>query len=172
MKHIAGLAALIIMASSADAKPLTGTFPSIDGGTLAIEDWRGGPVLVVNTASQCAFTKQYDALQGLYDTYADQGLMVLAVPSDDFRQEFSTADEVKEFCEINFNLTLPMTDIIKVCGREAHPFYRSLGEMGFVPRWNFNKVLIGPDGGLVETYGSTVKPMSPSITRKIETLLN
>ncbi len=108
----------------------------------------------------------------MYDTYADRGLMVLAVPSDDFRQEFSTAAEVKEFCEINFNLTLPMTDITNVRGRDAHPFYRSLGELGFVPRWNFNKVLIGPDGGLVETSRSTVKPMSPSITRKIETLLN
>ena len=172
MKHIVVLIALILTVFPAHATPLTGTFPSIDGGTLAIEDWRGRPVLVVNTASRCAFTRQYDALQRLYDNYADQGLVVLAVPSDDFRQEFSTAGEVKEFCEVNFDLTIPMTDITKIRGHEAHPFYRSLREFGFVPRWNFNKVLIGPDGNLVETFGSTVKPLSPAITRRIEALLN
>ncbi len=171
MKHVFGFLALSFLAVPAQAKPLTGTFPSIDGGTLAIEDWRGRPVLVANTASQCGFTKQYDALQELYETYADQGLVVLAVPSDDFKQELSSAEEVKEFCEVNFGLTIPMTDITKIRGRDAHPFFRDLRDAGFTPRWNFNKALIGPDGTLVESWGSMTSPTSPKITGRIEALL-
>ncbi|MCV3269848.1 glutathione peroxidase [Roseobacter sp. WL0113] len=147
-------------------------FPSIDGGTLNTGDWAGQPVLVVNTASQCGFTGQYDGLQALYDTYRDRGLVVLAVPSDDFNQELASAEEVKEFCEINFGLDLPMTDITHVKGASAHPFYRELAEeTGFVPRWNFNKVLIGPEGDVVGTWGSSTKPQSSQITQAIETLL-
>lgn len=147
-------------------------FPSIDGGTLNLGDWAGQPVLVVNTASQCGFTGQYDGLQALYDTYRDAGLVVLAVPSDDFRQELGSAEEIKEFCELNFALDLPMTDITHVKGAKAHPFYREVAaETGFTPRWNFNKVLIGPDGAVVDTWGSSTKPQSAPITQAIETLL-
>ena len=103
-----------ILAAPVHASPLTGTFPSIDGGTLSIEDWRGTPVLVVNTASLCGFTPQYEGLQALYDAYRDKGLVVLAVPSDDFNQELDSADAVKDFCEITFGLDLPMTDITPV----------------------------------------------------------
>ena len=147
-------------------------FASIDGGTLSLDDWRGRPVLVANTASLCAFTPQYEGLQALYDAYRARGLVVLAVPSDDFAQELDSAGEVKEFCEINYGLDLPMTDITGVRGRDAHPFYRWLAEEhGFAPRWNFNKVLIGPDGDLVETYGSGVRPMSRRVTSRVEVLL-
>ena len=140
------LAPLIFVASTAwaTAQPLTGTFASIDGGTLSIEDWRGHPVLVVNTASRCAFTRQYDDLQALQDTYAEAGLVVLAVPSNDFRQELGSDAEVKDFCEVNFGLTLPMTTITSVRGPEAHPFYVQLRDAtGFEPAWNFDKVLLG-----------------------------
>lgn len=148
-------------------------FPSIDGGTLSMSDWRGQPVLVVNTASRCGFTPQYDDLQALYDRYRDQGLVVLAVPSNDFRQELSSAEEVKAFCEVNFNLDFPMTDITPVRGPEAHAFYRWLAETeGFVPAWNFNKVLIGPEGQVVGTFSSRVKPTARQITQEIEALLN
>ena len=122
-------------------------FGSIDGGTLDMDDWRGRPVLVVNTASLCGFTLQYDGLQALYDRYRDAGLVVLAVPSDDFRQELASDAKVKEFCALNFSLTLPMTEITHVKGAKAHPFYRWLADSeGFVPSWNFNKVLLAPDG--------------------------
>lgn len=155
------------------AKGLTGTFPSIDGGTLSLEDWRGQPVLVVNTASQCGFTYQYDGLQALYDRYRDEGLIVLAVPSDDFNQELESAQEVKDFCEINFDLDLPMTDITHVRGIKAHPFYQAVrDETGFEPKWNFNKVLLNPDGDVVRAWGSAVRPEAPAITREIEKLLN
>ncbi len=147
-------------------------FSSIDGGTLNTGDWAGRPVLVVNTASQCAFTRQYADLQALYDTYRDRGLVVLAVPSDDFRQELDSAEEVKAFCELTFGLDLPMADITRVTGSSAHPFYRQVAtDTGFAPRWNFNKVLIGPDGSVVATWGSSANPMSRDIRTKIETVL-
>ena len=167
------LTALIIFcASAASAQPLTGTFPSIDGGTHRIEDWRGQPILVVNTASLCGFTKQYDDLQELHEEYADAGLVVLAVPSNDFRQELASEEEVKDFCEVNFGLTLPMTTITSVRGAEAHPFYRQLEEVaGFVPAWNFDKVLIGPEGTVVETWRSITRPTAPVIIEAIDALL-
>ena len=130
-------------------------------------------MLVTNTASRCAFTPQYDALQALYDRYRSDGLIVLAIPSQDFRQELETAEEVKEFCEVNFGLDIPMTDITSVRGQAAHPFYQALKQQtGFEPSWNFNKVLIGPDGEFVGAWGSVVSPMSPAIVGKIEALLD
>ena len=148
------------------------SFASIDGGNLSLDDWKGRPVLVVNTASRCGFTPQYDGLQALHDRYKDAGLVVLAIPSDDFRQELSSAEEVKEFCEVNFNLTLPMTDITHVRGPEAHPFYKWVADTaGFQPGWNFNKVLIAPDGSIAGTFGSTVGPDSTAITGPVEDML-
>jgi glutathione peroxidase len=148
------------------------TFASIDGGTLDLTAWRGQPVLVVNTASLCAFTPQYEGLQTLHDRYKDVGLVVLAVPSDDFRQELDSAGEVKEFCELTYGLDLPMTDITSVRGAGAHPFYRWVAETdGFIPRWNFSKVLLAPDGSVAATFGSTVQPTSAQMTGAIEALL-
>jgi glutathione peroxidase len=146
-------------------------FPSIDGGDIALDDWRGQPVLVVNTASLCAFTPQYEGLQALYDTYRDDGLVVLAVPSDSFRQELGDEAEVKEFCELTYGLDLPMTEITPVRGADAHPFYAWLEDQGVTPRWNFHKVLIGPDGEVLGDWGSTTRPSSGALTRAIEAAL-
>lgn len=147
-------------------------FDSIDGGHYDMDDWRGRPVLVVNTASLCGFTPQYDGLQALHDIYGPRGLVVLAVPSDDFAQELATEAEVAEFCEVNFNLTLPMTTITRVRGRDAHPFYAWLRQThGFVPQWNFNKVLLDGAGRVVGHYGSNADPMGRRIRRQIEALL-
>lgn len=162
----------LIAAAGAAAAPLTGSFASIDGGEYRMEDWRGHPVLVVNTASRCGFTDQYEDLQALYDHYREAGLVVLAVPSNDFRQELATEAEVKEFCEVNFGLDLPMTEITSVAGPDAHPVYAQVKDgTGFVPRWNFNKILVGPDGEVVETWGSMVRPLSKPIVDRIETLV-
>ena len=156
----------------AAALDLAAPFGNIDGGEIRLSDWQGQPVLVVNTASRCGFTHQYDGLQALYDTYRDRGLVVLAVPSDDFRQELSSEAEVKEFCEVNFGLDIPMTTITPVSGSQAHPFYASLAqEAGFAPAWNFNKVLIGPDGKVAGTWDSVARPTSQEITGRIEALL-
>ena len=164
----AGLLALPALAAQQDWQ-----FESIDGGTLSLKQWQGQPVLVVNTASRCGFTPQYDGLQALYDRYRDRGLVVLAVPSQDFKQELSSNEEVAEFCEINFGLDLPMTTITHVRGPQAHPFYKWVASTsGFEPAWNFNKILLGPDGSVVETFGSVVKPDSAKITSRIEALLS
>ena len=148
------------------------SFPSIDGGDYAGSDWAGQPVLVVNTASLCAFTPQYAQLQQLWERYRARGLVVLAVPSNDFRQELGTAAEVAEFCELTFGLDLPMTEILPVRRSDAHPFYRWLAEEhGIRPRWNFHKVLLGPDGQPVGAWGSGTAPTAPAIVREIEALL-
>ena len=163
---------LIVLASLLPMPLWAFSFPSIDGGTLDLDAWKGRPVLVVNTASRCGFTKQYDGLQALYDRYRDRGLVVLAVPSNDFRQELASAEEVQEFCAVNFNLDLPMTDITPVTGPSAHPFYRWVAEQtGFAPAWNFNKILIAPDGSVDATFGATTRPMSAPITKRIDALL-
>ncbi len=166
------LVALILAGRAVQAAPLTGEFPSIDGGTLSIEDWRGQPVLVVNTASQCGFTGQYAALQKVHEAYSERGLVVLAVPSDSFNQELGSAEEVKQFCEMNYGLTLPMTDITPVKGADAHPFYKAVkAQTGFVPGWNFNKILVGPDGAVVATFGSNTRPDSPKLLGQVDALL-
>ncbi len=167
------LAVLIAIGQLAQAAPVGGTFESIDGGTLRIEAWRGQPVLVVNTASQCAFTPQYEALQRVHDTYKGRGLVVLAVPSDDFNQELDSEAEVREFCELTYGLDLPMTEITSVIGSGAHPFFRAVRDQtGFEPTWNFNKILIAPDGTVAATFGSTARPESRKVLNEIETLLN
>ena len=134
------------------AEPAPGfTFPSIDGGSLDTALWRGKPVLVVNTASLCGFTPQYEDLQALSDLYGDKAV-ILAVPSDDFNQELASAAEVKDFCTLTYNLTLPMTTIQHVAKAEVHPFYAWVRDSsGFVPGWNFNKILLGPDGQILAT---------------------
>ena len=147
------------------------SFPSIDGGSYEFQDWRGQPLLVVNTASLCGFTGQYDGLQELHETYAGRA-RVLAVPSDDFAQELGSEAEVAEFCEINFGLTLPMTTIQPVLGPRAHSFYRWLAQThSFAPRWNFNKVLLDANGALVSTWGSGPEPMGRQIRDAIDGLL-
>ncbi len=148
------------------------SFKSIDGGTIDLDAYHGKPVLVVNTASLCGFAPQFNDLQDLQDKYGAQGLVVLAVPSDDFNQELADAKEVKQYCAANFDLTLPMTDITHVVGPQAHPFYAMLkATRGFEPGWNFNKVLLDGQGEVVETWGSLTLPTASVITRKIEALL-
>lgn len=148
------------------------SFPSIDGGSIALDDWAGKPVLVVNTASLCGFAPQFAELQALHETYGPRGLLVLAVPSNDFRQELGSEAEVKDYCATNFDLTLPMTTISHVRGSEAHPFYQWMkAEQGFEPGWNFNKVLLGPEGEVAGIWGAAVSPSGPAITGAIEALL-
>jgi glutathione peroxidase len=161
-----------LAAAPAVSAPEEFAFDGIDGETIALAEWAGRPVLVVNTASRCAFTPQYDALQALYDQYRDAGLVVLAVPSNDFRQELATADAIQEFCAVNFDLDLPMTDITRITGRDAHPFYKWLAsEHDIHPRWNFHKVLLDRKGRPVAAFGSTVRPLSRPVTRAVEAAL-
>ena len=176
MRRRSLIAALTALPLAPLARPAaaqgTFRFDSIDGGTYDMADWRGRPVLVVNTASLCGYTPQYDDLQALHEEYGPRGLVVLAVPSDDFRQELASDEAVAEFCEVNFNLTLPMTTITPVRGADAHPFYRWLREThGFEPGWNFTKVLLDGEGQLVDTFGSNTRPTSRAILREVEALI-
>jgi glutathione peroxidase len=150
-------------------------FDSIDGKPLPLADFKGKAVLVVNTASQCGFTPQYKGLQALWSRYRDKGLVVLGVPSNDFGgQEPGSAKEIKEFCEVNFDVDFPLTAKQKVIGGEAHPFYRwistELGE-GAAPRWNFHKYLIDGSGQVVGAYPSRVAPESEELRKAIEAAL-
>ena len=151
------------------------TLPSIDGGELDLAAFEGQPLLLVNTASQCGFTPQYDGLQQLYEDYQDQGLVVLGVPSNDFgRQEKGTAKQIKEFCRVNFDISFPMTDKTIVKGAGAHPFYQWLGEelgMFAQPRWNFHKYLISRDGRAVNWFASTTRPQSPKLLAAVKDAL-
>ncbi len=165
-------AALIALIFGAGAAVAGFSFQSIDGGAIDLDDWRGKPVLVVNTASLCGFAGQYDALQALHDKYGAKGLLVLAVPSNDFAQELGDEAAVKEYCAVNFDLTLPMTEITHVKGAGAHPFYVwAQATYGFAPNWNFNKLLLGPDGAVVGSWRAATRPESAEIIRKIESLL-
>ncbi len=146
-------------------------FSSIDGGSINLDDWRGKPVLVVNTASLCGFAGQFDTLQALHEEFGDRAL-ILAVPSDDFNQELADEAAVKEYCAMTFDLTLPMTEITHVTGKAAHPFYAWVkAETGFVPGWNFNKVLLAPDGTIAGTFGAPVRPEGPQIAGQIKAML-
>lgn len=169
---IAAVAAALVMGAQAGAGAGF-QFNSIDGGTIDLDSFAGHPVLVVNTASLCGFSGQYADLQALHDSYSARGLVVLAVPSNDFNQELADDAAVKDYCNANFDLTLPMTEITSVKGSGAHPFYAWLNkEYGFVPSWNFNKVLLGPEGDVVATWGSLTNPTSAAITSKIEPFLD
>lgn len=158
-------------AANAEAAPAY-TFPSIEGGVIDMAAFRGHPVLVVNTASLCGFSSQLEGLQKLHTDWGPKGLIVLAVPSDDFAQELDSGKEVSEFCTMTYGLTVPMTDITHVTGSDAHPFYKWLDQtVGFVPRWNFNKVLIDGSGQVVETWGSFTSPNSDAIRAAFQPLL-
>ncbi len=147
------------------------TFKSIDGGSLPLANFRGKTLLLVNTASQCGFTSQYAALQDLWRTYRERGLVVLALPSDDFGgQEPGTSAQIKQFCTTNFDIDFPMTDKVRIKGDDAHPYYRWVASQGQLkmPRWNFHKHLIDADGNLVEWFAPTTRPNAPKLINAIE----
>ena len=143
---------------------------------INLSDYKGKTLVVVNTASLCGFTYQYDGLQKLYDDYKDQGLVVLGVPSNDFgNQESGTNSEVKEFCESTFSITFPLTEKNVVKGKDAHPFFKwskkELGFIGGVPRWNFHKIILGKDGNAIAGYTALTRPSSKKFISEIEKAL-
>ena len=176
----AGFLALIVLAPIAVAseRVLTAhdfSFTSIEGDHLPLTDFAGRALLVVNTASFCGFTRQYDDLQEVWQRYRDRGLVVLGVPSNDFgNQEPGTEAEIKDFCEVNFAIDFPMTEKVGVRGEDAHPFYSwAEDQLGAEarPRWNFHKYFIGPDGQLVGWFPTATKPTSDEVINAIEAQL-
>ncbi len=182
LKRLVRLPAVVLMATAfaAGTPALAGSayeyeFAAIEGGRLPLDAWRGKTLLVVNTASLCGFTPQYGGLQRLWERYRDRGLVVLGVPSNDFGgQEPGQAAEIKQFCEVNFGIDFPMTEKLAVTGPGAHPFYQwaaaQLGPEG-VPRWNFHKILVAPDGRAVAGFPASVTPMDSRLTATLERLL-
>jgi glutathione peroxidase len=179
----AAIAALIVLAMvhvPAPAEPARALafdhqFEAIEGGPLPLSRWRGKALLVVNTASFCGFTRQYEGLQALWERYEARGLVVIGVPSNDFgAQEPKSESEIAGFCKGAFGVTFPLTTKEQVSGPQAHPFYRWAHEAlgaGAAPRWNFHKYLVGRDGRLVAGYGSSVEPLSSELTVAIEAAL-
>jgi glutathione peroxidase len=151
------------------------SFTNIDGGDLPLAAYRGKVVLLVNTASMCGFTGQYEGLQSLWTEYKDKGLVVLGVPSGDFGgQELDDAKQVKEFCTLNYGIDFPMADIVRVKGPNAHPYYKWVADTHgglAVPRWNFHKHVIDGDGDLIDWFASTTGPKSGRLRKAIETAL-
>lgn len=153
------------------------SFTGIDGTQIPLASYAGRVVLIVNTASRCGFTPQYNALETLWTTYRNRGrgLIVLGVPSNDFgEQEPGSNAEIKTFCETTFNVSFPLTERAVVSGDGAHPFYQwaaqRAGPAG-TPRWNFHKYLIGPDGHMLDWFLPTTKPDDPKIIGAIEIAL-
>jgi glutathione peroxidase len=144
---------------------------NINGEIINFKDYKNKVILIVNTASYCGFTKQYDELQQLWDLYKKKGLVVLGVPSNSFNQEKNSNADVKEFCEINFNINFPLTTITDVKGKSANEIFKwaekNYGKSA-VPKWNFHKILINKEGKIEKTFNSFTKPMSKKITMEIE----
>jgi len=148
---------------------------SINGKELNLSKYKNKTVLLVNVASNCGFTKQYNELQTLFDTYKEKGLVVIGVPSNQFGgQEPGTNEEIKDFCETNFNITFPMTDKVDVKGDNANELYlwakKNYGK-STIPKWNFHKILINKEGKIQNTFNSFITPLSKKIISEIELIL-
>ena len=150
-------------------------FVAIDGKPMPLSAFKGKALLVVNTASFCGYTPQYQGLQSLHERYEAKGLVVIGVPANDFgAQEPKANQEIAEFCQGAFNITFPLAEKQIVKGSAAHPFYawarRTMGDASS-PRWNFHKYLAGRDGKLISAYPSSVEPNSPKLVAAIEAVL-
>ena len=147
----------------------------IDNETINLSEFKGKTILLVNVASKCGFTKQYTGLQELYENYKEKNFLVIGVPSNQFGgQEPGTNDEMKDFCETNFNITFPITDKVDVKGKNAHILYKWAKENygdSTVPKWNFHKILINKEGKIQDTFNSFITPLSDKITKQIELIL-
>jgi len=145
------------------------SFNSIDGGKLNLSDYKGKTLVITNVASRCGFTNQYEGLQLIWDEYKEKNVVVIGVSSNDFNQELNSKEEIKKFCEVNFGINFPMTDITKVKGKDAHPFYQWVNKThGSKPKWNFYKILINKDGQVEDTFSSFTKPESKRFRAAIE----
>ena len=159
-------------AEAADAIAWDFTFPNIDGGALPLAKFKGKALMVVNTASFCGFTYQYEALEKIYKARQAAGFVVVGVPSQDFNQESDSNAKVKEFCEATFGVDFPLAGISKVKGEDAAPFYKWVkAQRNWEPSWNFNKVVIGRDGRIVACFGSGDEPDGLRVQNAIATAL-
>jgi len=150
-------------------------FNDLDGSELNLSSYKNKVIVVVNVASQCGFTSQYEDMQKIWDEYQNKGVIIIGVPSNDFgNQEPGTSKEIKNFCEAKFGITFPMTEKVKVKGSEAHPFYlwakKNYGRSA-IPKWNFHKIIINREGKVADTFASITNPSSSKFTNVLNELI-
>ena len=147
------------------------SFEGIDGNVISLKEFKNKPIVVVNSASFCGFTYQYEQLEDLYQKFKKKGLIIIAIPSNDFGgQEFKDNKKVKEFCEVNFNISFPITKITQVKGKNRHPFFKWVEKEGgylSLPKWNFYKYLINKEGRLSSWFSSVTKPSSEKFLNEL-----
>ena len=151
-------------------------FKDLDGSDLNLSEYKDKVIVVVNVASQCGFTSQYEDMQKIWEKYQSKGIIILGVPSNDFgSQEPGNNQEIKNFCEAKFGISFPMTEKVSVKGENAHPFYKWAKKnhgKSAVPKWNFHKIIIGKNGKIVGTYTSITNPSSKKFVEALEKALN
>ncbi len=149
-------------------------FKTISGSDSSLTDFSGKILLIVNVASKCGFTPQYEGLQSLHEKYKDKGLVVIGFPANNFgAQEPGTDEEIQKFCSTNYHVTFPMMSKVSVKGKDKHPLFAYLTERSTIPgeiKWNFGKFLLDRHGRLIARFASDVKPLDTQLTSKIESL--
>ena len=150
-------------------------FKDLDGSALNLSNYKGKVLVVVNVASQCGFTKQYEDMQKIWEKYQEKGLVMIGVPSNDFgKQEPGSNTEIKNFCEAKFGISFPMTEKVSVKGTNAHPFYiwaeKNHGNSA-IPKWNFHKIIIDKSGKIADTFTSITNPSSKKFTNRLDKLI-
>ena len=152
------------------------SFNDLDGSKLNLSEFKNKVIIVVNVASQCGFTSQYEDMQKVWESYQNKGLIMLGVPSNDFgNQEPGNSKEIKNFCEAKFGITFPMTEKVPVKGEKAHPFYKWAKEnygKKAIPKWNFHKIIIGKNGKIDDTFSSMTNPSSKKFIEALEKSIN
>ena len=147
------------------------SFKDVQGSAINLADYKEKVILVVNVASRCGFTNQYKDLQALWSEYKNKDLVVIGVPSNNFRQEPGSNKEIKDFCETTFGIDFPITEKTNVIGDNTHPFYnwakKNYGN-GAIPKWNFHKIVINKKGKIADTFASITKPSSSKFINFIE----
>ena len=165
----------VCMTSNVRANVYQFIFNSIDGKEINLNDFKGKPIFIVNTASLCGFTYQYKDIEALHQKYKKSGLIIIGIPSNDFgNQELSSNEKVKKFCTINFDVSFILTEITDIKGKKGHPFFKWVKEeAGFLafPKWNFYKYLINKEGILVRWYASTTRPNSKKVTTDLDKII-
>jgi len=152
------------------------SFNDIDGSKLNLSEFKNKIIIVVNVASQCGFTSQYEDMQKIWDSYQKKGIVIIGVPSNDFgNQEPGTNTEIKNFCEAKFGITFPITEKVIVKGEDSHPFYKWAREnhgKAAIPKWNFHKIIIDKNGKIYDTFASITNPTSKKFVKTIEKVID
>tara|TARA_Y100001958_G_C21208779_1_gene534664 strand:- start:226 stop:762 length:537 start_codon:yes stop_codon:yes gene_type:complete len=160
--------------ASADNTAYDYEFNGINGNLIKLSEFKDKVIVIVNVASRCGYTPQYKDLQSLWSEYKNKNLVIIGIPTNNFRQEPGSNKEIKDFCETNFGITFPMTEKINVIGSNSHPFYKWAKKdygMGAIPKWNFHKIIIGKDGKIADTFSSITNPNSKRFKIVIDNLI-